>query len=370
MENQRAKDLIEKYTDGTATEQERAILNSWYNHRSNTMADDLPEPDYDHWGQMISSQLPPSGKTAPGWIKYSVAAAIMVIAGAGMFFYKQSDQQIKESARFAATGITPGKRSATLTLATGKKIRLSEANTGSLANEAGVGIFKTKEGELIYEVEDSNIQTNQTNTLTTAKGETYQVRLPDGSLVWLNAESSLVYPASFNKCSIRRIELRGEGYFEIAKDKKHPFVVKTLQQEVTVLGTHFNINSYPEEKATLTTLLEGSVKVADSKDQKILVPDQQSSTTGNGLTVKTVETEDVISWKNGLFLFNDEPLESIMREVSRWYDIEVIYRDVDRNKLFFGGISRYDDISMILKKLELTGGVHFKIEGRRVIVSK
>ena len=151
---------------------------------------------------------------------------------------------------------------------------------------------------------------------------------------------------------------------------EHPFVVKTSMQEVTVLGTHFNIHAYPEDKATLTTLLEGSVKVADAKDQKILVPDQQSATNGQGLSVKTVETEDVIAWKNGLFIFNDESLESVMREISRWYDIEVVYRDVDRKKMFFGGISRYDHITKILKKLELTGGVHFKIEGRRIIVSK
>lgn len=370
MENKKAKELIEKYNNGTATEQERALLNSWYNDRSNTMDNELPEPDYDHWNRKIASQLPGESKKTFSWIKYSAAAAILIITGAGLFFYKQSGHKPNEVTASATTSITPGKRSATLTLANGKKIRLSEANNGSLAEEMGVSISKTKDGELVYEVEDSNVQSNQTNTLSTAKGETYQVRLPDGSLVWLNAESSLIYPASFNKNSVRRIELTGEGYFEIAKDKKRPFVVKTSLQEVTVLGTHFNIHAYPEEKANFTTLLEGSVKVADGKDQKILVPDQQSATTGNGLSIRAVEADDVIAWKNGLFIFNDESLESVMREISRWYDIEVVYRNVDRNKLFFGGISRYDSISKILKKLELTGGVHFKIEGRRIIVSK
>lgn len=370
MENKKAKQLIEKYNDGTATEQERALLNSWYNDRSKAIKDELPEPDYDHWNKKIVAQLPKADKKPLSWIKYSAAAAILLIAGIAVFFYKQTDQKADVLAIVAADSIMPGKKSATLTLANGKKIRLSEANNGSLANEMGVSISKTKDGELVYEVEDSNVQSNQTNTLSTAKGETYQVRLPDGSSVWLNAESSLIYPASFNKNSVRRIELIGEGYFEIVKDKKHPFVVKTSMQEVTVLGTHFNIHAYPEDKATLTTLLEGSVKVADAKDQKILVPDQQSATNGQGLSVKTVETEDVIAWKNGLFIFNDESLESVMREISRWYDIEVVYRDVDRKKMFFGGISRYDHITKILKKLELTGGVHFKIEGRRIIVSK
>jgi transmembrane sensor len=370
MKENKAKDLIEKYLNGTATEQEKAILNSWYNNRSNTMADEMPEPDYDLWNRKISSQLLKPGRVISGWFKYSVAAAVLILVGTGIFFYKQYDKKRDQNVITAAMDIAPGKKSATLTLANGKKIRLSDVNNGSLAKEAGVTISKTKEGELVYEIEDTDIQSNQMNTLTTAKGETYKIRLPDGSLVWLNAASSLIYPASLNRNGVRRVELRGEGYFEIAKDKKHPFVVKTVQQEVTVLGTHFNISAYPEESVTLTTLLEGSVEVANSKEQKILVPNQQSATSGNGFSVKTVETDDVIAWKNGLFVFNDESLENIMREVSRWYDIEVIYRNADKNKLFFGGISRYDHLSGILKKLELTEGVHFKLEGRRIIVSK
>ncbi|PTS97168.1 anti-sigma factor [Pedobacter sp. HMWF019] len=370
MKENKSKDLIEKYLNGTATEQEKAILNSWYSNRSRAMADEMPEPDYELWDRKISSQLPKPGKTISGWFKYSVAAAVMILVGTGIFFYKQYDKKRDQNVITAAMDIAPGKKSATLTLANGKKIRLSDVNNGSLAKEAGVTISKTKEGELVYEIEDTDIESNPLNTLTTAKGETYKIRLPDGSLVWLNAASSLIYPASLNKNGVRRVELKGEGYFEIAKDKKHPFVVKTSQQEVTVLGTHFNISAYPEEAVTLTTLLEGSVKVANSKDQKILVPNQQSATSGNSFSVKTVETDDVIAWKNGLFVFNDESLENIMREVCRWYDIEVIYRNADKNKLFFGGISRYDHLSGILKKLELTEGVHFKLEGRRIIVSK
>ncbi|QNK63472.1 FecR domain-containing protein [Pedobacter sp. PAMC26386] len=370
MENQKAKDLIQKYIDGTATQKERDILNAWYIQRSNSTIDEMPEPNYAYWNKKIGDQLPRAAKTTPIWSRYSAAAAIILIAWASLLFLKQYHQKTNQIISAVTADITPGKNSATLTLANGKKIILSDVTSGALAEEAGVSISKTKEGQLVYEIEDSNSQTNQMNTLTTANGETYQVRLPDGSLVWLNAASSLTYPTSLNKGDVRRVELKGEGYFEIAKDKKHPFVVKTAEQEVKVLGTHFNINAYHDERKTVTTLLEGSVKVSSSKEQKTLFPNQQSSITEDGFFIKTVETDDVIAWKNGLFLFNDEPLGSIMRKLSRWYDVEVIYHDVDQDKLFFGGVSRYDNVSKVLKKLELTGGVHFKIDGRRVIVNK
>jgi len=370
MDNQKGQELIQKYLDGTATAEEKMLLNSWYNERSRTMTDEMPELDYEYWSAKISNQLPGGHKTISGWFKYSIAAAILIIAGAGFVFFKQYDKKINGITIAQSSHIRPGKKTATLTLANGKKITLSDAKNGELAEEAGISISKTKDGELVYEIEDSRSQANQMNTLTTAKGETYQVRLPDGSMVWLNAASSLIYPTSLNKGNIRKVELKGEGYFEIAKDKKRPFIVKTAQQEVTVLGTHFNISAYAEEKKTLTTLVEGSVKVSSTKDYKVLVPNQQSSTTGSDFSVETVEADEVIAWKNGLFIFNDESLESIMREISRWYDVEVVFDDVNKDKLLFGGVSRHDDILKVLKKIELTGGIHFKIEGRRIIIEK
>lgn len=392
MEDERIERIIERYLESelTAAEQTelRQLLGGNYDERivahlvalmnKETETEAFTEEEINSMLKNIFTldlTAPPIVRLPRRSARFSwplIAASITVFLGMSFLVYQfmAPKTRLKQTNTFAANDIAPGKKSATLTLANGKRILLSDANNGALAREAGVSISKTKDGELVYEIEGSVDQSNQMNTLSTAKGETYQIRLPDGSMVWLNAASSLVYSPSLNKNGVRKVELTGEGYFEIAKDKKHPFVVKTAKQEVTVLGTHFNINAYPDEQATLTTLLEGSVKVADNKDQKVLTPKQQSATKGNGFLVKTVEAEEVIAWKNGLFLFNDESLEVIMREISRWYDMEVIYRNANKNKLFFGGISKYENLSQVLKKLELTGGVNFSIEGRRIIVTK
>lgn len=307
------------------------------------------------------------------WPRIAVAAAIaIVLFCAGLFFYKLNINQEQLNQIAYKNDVAPGKTGATLTLANGKKIRLSDAANGELANEAGVLVTKSANGQLVYEIKGSDIGTNKINTLSTARGETYQVRLPDGSLVWLNAASSLTYSANLTAHGKRRVRLDGEGYFEIAKDKTHPFVVTTGKQEVEVLGTHFNINAYANEPVVKTTLIEGKVKVNGfNGHEKILKPGEQATLTENNLLIHQADEDEVLAWRNGLFIFNDEPLESIMRKIARWYDVEVIYEgNVDRNQLFGGGISRYDNISILLKTLEITEGVHFKIQGRRIVVTK
>lgn len=276
----------------------------------------------------------------------------------------------------AEKDIHPGGNKAILTLADGKAIVLNEAADGELLNAAGILIRKTGNGQLVYEVAADQIgaAANTYNTITTPKGGTYQVILPEGTKVWLNAASSIKFSASFASLKERKIELTGEAYFEVAKDAKRPFKVHTDKQEVTVLGTHFNISSYADESMLKTTLFEGSVKVSNLhkvEDQVILKPGQQSVIANGKITVDQADIDEVLAWKNGLFVFNDEPLEYIMKKVSRWYDVEVIYEPgLDKNKLFGGSVSRFDKVSKVLRQLELTGGVHFKIEEGRIIAMK
>ncbi|MBE9600766.1 FecR family protein [Pedobacter sp. MC2016-24] len=324
---------------------------------------------------ILSHSLPRPKKSLT--YKYIFAAACsLIILAAGLFFFNQEfslpQHQVTVSHR-----IVPGKNSATLTLANGKKIVLSDAANGELAKEAGVKISKSADGQIIYEIIGSASNSDQVNVLSTANGETYRIRLPDQSEVWLNAASTIKYPVSFQKYATRKVELLGEAYFEIAKDKKHPFVVESKGQRVEVLGTHFNVSAYPNENNVKTTLIEGRVNVqsvsltgALEMEQAILKPGEQSVLSNQGLDVRKADLEEAIAWKMGFFKFQDENIESIMRKVARWYDVEVIYKgDIPQSGLE-GTLSRYKDITQLLDMLQSTGLVKFSISKNKIIVSK
>ena len=378
--------LLKRYSSGKCTGEEIGLVETFYmNYVENDVSDLTDEqveillnPDPSKIRKSIySSTLKQIG----------IAASIMfvvVVLALFTILKNRTDQNIIAKAR----DIAPGKTGATLTLANGKKIILSEISNEKLAQEAGVKITKTAGGELLYELSNSSStiknRSNELrfNTLSTAKGEQYKIRLPDSSIVWLNAASSLKYPTSFSSLKERRVELMGEAYFQVAKDKNHPFYVSSQGQEVKVLGTRFNVNSYEDEPAIKTTLLEGSVNIntisdpGNSKPSKnksgaILNPGQQAQVTENHISViKDVDLDDVIAWKDGYFIFN-ENLKSIMNRIGRWYNVEVVYETVpDPNHNFQGKISRTRNISEVLEIMEYQGIVHFKIEGRRVIVTK
>ena len=208
------------------------------------------------------------------------------------------------------------------------------------------------------------------NTVETPRGGQYQVTLADGSKVWLNAASSLKYPPVFNGAS-RQVELTGEAYFEIAKDKAHPFKVKTASQTVEVLGTSFDINNYPDEKNIATTLIEGSVKVTGEARQVIIRPGEQAINNGEQIQVAQANIDNVTDWRNGDFYLNRVNFRVAMRKIARWYDIEVIYDASVPDNIESGGwISRNNPLSAVLKAMERTGQVHFKVEGKKVYVSK
>lgn len=297
------------------------------------------------------------------WPRFAAAIAVaMVLIGIGLFYYSNQQNTTKYG-----NDIIAGKNGATLILADGKKIRLSDAADGVLAKESGISIVKTADGQLVYEIKESVAKTDKINELSTARGEVYKVILPDGSKVWLNAETKLKFPVSFSATKERKVELLGEAYFEVAKDREHPFIVSSGGQQVRVLGTHFNISCYDDENTIKTTLLEGIVKI----NETLLKPGQQAILRGTEVKVVPVDIEIAMAWKNGDFIFKGEDFKTTMRKIARWYDVDIVYDAGLTENIELGGwVSRQSKLSEVLRRIELAGNVHFKVEGRRVMVTK
>ncbi|SDK25745.1 FecR family protein [Pedobacter sp. ok626] len=376
MENKEAKELLIKYKVGICTDEELAMLESWYlnfeDEATNLIPEDVIGAKAKVWMELpVHSRM---GKAVRLWPRIAIAASVAICMAVGLIYYQSAKDQTVNDLSGLAT-IVPGGNKAMLTLADGSKIDLSNVSKGTFANQSGITITKAADGQLIYTVVESKGEEKmQFNTIETPRGGYYQILLPDGSKVWLNAASSLRYPANLTAMNERRVELKGEAYFEVKKANHKPFIVATDKQEVEVLGTHFNVKSYADDNSTKTTLLEGSVQVIPKSSGisgVILKPGLQAELKSNGLKVLTVEVEDEIDWKNGDFVFKEERLESIMRKIARWYDVQVIYRDdVPKNVTLEGLVSRAKSISEVLSLIESTGKVHFTIEGRRIVVTK
>ena len=263
--------------------------------------------------------------------------------------------------------VLPGGDKATLTLADGSTIVLDDAQNGTLAQQGNSKIIKL-DGKLSYDPTNKNSREIIYNTISTPKGGQYQLELVDGSKVWLNATSSIHFPTSFIG-NERRIEITGEAYFEIAKNPNMPFIVTVNNSEVQVLGTHFNVNAYNDEDNVRTTLLEGSVRFVNDGNINILKPGEQAQLTKNGMikVVSNVDVDRVVAWKNGMFDFENAGIETVMRQLSRWYDVEIEYKG-KTDDLFIAEMRRNIKLSDALKALELTGKVKFEIDGKKIIV--
>jgi ferric-dicitrate binding protein FerR (iron transport regulator) len=263
--------------------------------------------------------------------------------------------------------VLPGGDKATLTLADGSTVVLDEAQNGMLAQQGSSKVIKVG-GKLMYDPTNKNSKEVVYNTISTPNGGQYQLELPDGSLVWLNATSSIHFPTSFVGKE-RHVEITGEAYFEVAKNRDMPFVVAVNGAEVQVLGTHFNVNAYSDEDNVKTTLLEGSVKIVQGANINMLKPGQQSQLTTDGLikVVSNVDVDGVVAWKNGMFDFENAGIETVMRQLSRWYDVEIEYNG-KTDDLFIAEMRRNIKLSDALKALELTGKVKFEIQGKKIIV--
>lgn len=320
----------------------------------------------------VAKERNPKVKHAAFW--FSIAASILVIAGLLRFEHQDAAPVLnthKPSKATTSAIIKPGGNKARLTLSDGSIVNLDDAGNGIVAKQAGLIIKKDRDGQLIYTAVEANKQPENApvpyNTIETPKGGQYQVRLPDGTDVWLNAASSLKYPAHFNGAE-RMVMLSGEAYFEVSKMKNKPFKVITKGEVIEVFGTHFNVNAYEDEAITRTTLLEGSVKVSHGNHSAVLKPGQQCGMENGTFQVKMVKLKGIIDWKNGYFLFKEDNIYEIMRKLSRWYNIDPEYIGKLDQLNFSGKISRTKDLSEVLKVLTLTGDVKFKVEGRRVTV--
>jgi transmembrane sensor len=304
--------------------------------------------------------------------RIAVAASIIgVLLLSGVLLFNRSGENsfVKgevNNKRFK-NDVSPGGNKATLTLADGSTIVLDEAQNGTLAQQGNSKIIKL-DGKLSYDPINKNQKEVVYNTISTPNGGQYQLELADGSLVWLNATSSIHFPTAFAGKE-RRIEITGEAYFEIAKNREMPFVVAINGAEIQVLGTHFNINAYSDEDNIKTTLLEGSIKFVSGDNSSTLRPGQQSQLAKNG-TIKLandVNVDEVVAWKNGLFAFENASIETVMRLFSRWYDVQIEYRG-KTDDLFIAEMRRNIKLSDALKALELTGKVRFDIDGKKIIV--
>ncbi len=417
MNEESINEFLKKFSENRHTEREHKIFISWLasapieevqkildDYQDLAKIQSLSEPAYSpQLIEKIEARLnalnnqeiyaEPVAKLWPWLRKTAYVAILFVISLLGVYFYinRNIDQQViaKKENRIKKNEISPGGDKAILTLSDGSTIVLDSAKNGLLATLSGINISKTANGQITYKTSLSSSSRLEPsyNTISTPRGGQYQVILPDGTKVWLNAASSLTFPTFFSGRE-RRVELTGEAYFEVvtlvspsneAGERIHiPFTVVSGNQLVEVLGTHFNVNAYSDETTINTTLLEGSIKVLHmgTHHTRLLKPGQESKV-GTDIQVSNVEVAQSIAWKNGYFVFEHEDIESIMRKISRWYDVDVQYEGDITKEGFIGSVSKFENVSQVLDMLKFTGLVHFKVEdqtneqgrkGRRIIV--
>ena len=364
--------LAEKWQDGSITDEEKREFETWYNDFDNFLEINSSETrkamEHRLYG-LIAIKGNITSKRVRRWPRYAAAASILLGLFIGGVYFMQREK-VNQVSAVVSHDIAPGGNKATLTLANGQKIYLTDARNGRLAVQGNARVIKTADGKVIYEASDNQPSGSSAvsyNTINTPIGGQYHLVLADGTNAWLNAASSIKYPTSFTGTD-RKVEITGEVYFEVTHNPSKPFRVVSTRQVVEVLGTHFNVNDYGDETDSKTTLLEGSVKVTGANMMKMIKPGQQAVLDSHGIAVATADLEEAVAWKNGEFRFNDEKIESLMRKLSRWYDIEVDFKGPVSADGFNGKISRYKNISQVLKMLEKTKSVHFQINGRRVTV--
>lgn len=357
-ENDLAK-LLDRYRRGQCTEAERLLIESLHLHgyHGEPVPEDLAAKKrvWEH----VREGLPPHGsKNLIPWL--AAAASLVLIAAIALLYRSETDGTPRTLADIAAGG-----NKAILKLADGQTVNLDSSQHGvMILSDRLLYTDSTLAGSFD---DDLAMGEDAYNEIATPRGGTYQVVLADGTKVWLNADSRLRFPQRFARAK-REVTLVGEAYFEVAKSQKRPFVVKTAGQEIAVLGTSFNVAAYADEPSEQTTLVEGAIVVSTPQDTHHLSPGDQAVVNTDGISVGKVDTSPFLAWKSGFIAFNEETLEHIMRDISRWYDVDIRFEGADGQLRFGGTVSRYANVSEVLRRLELTGHVHFKIEERGIVV--
>ncbi|WP_316747216.1 FecR family protein [Pedobacter gandavensis] len=376
MKKYKPEDLIHNYANDTASEEERIIVESWHIYE---LKESKYRPSQEHitivhnrtW-EKLSLHMHHRENTLVNkklWVGVAAAAAILLISSIITYSYLKP-ASLSSPVLMTQNDVMAAENKATLTLNNGERISLNQSNKDLVAIQGGINIRKSN-GLLIYEQQKSTTATIALNKLETPRGGKYQVLLPDGTKVWLNSASILTYPNTFIGKD-RIVSLLGEAYFEVAKHKEKVFKVVSGTQTIEVLGTHFNVKSYTDENETQTTLAEGKVKISKGLKHIILKPGQAAFTSENSKSIKIKKTdlEKDLAWKNNEFIFRGDDIMSIMREVARWYNVEVTYEGNFNKDGYMGTISRSKNISEVLKMLQLTGKINYKIEGRRITLMK
>jgi len=377
MDANKATALLQRYLEGNASPKEVQLVEQWYQHLADAGQWSWGEGEKEELEAFVEStmlqriqadQKPVRRMFAVRW---AAAAVFVLLAGAGAWSLLRNKTgepvRVAQQQRFK-NDVGPGRNAAILTLSGGKKIVLDSSATGTIGKQSNAVILNNN-GQLIYTTLHEKPTGIFYNTLTTPRGNQYQMVLPDGSKVWLNAASSITYPTAFLGKE-RKVTISGEVYFEVAKNEKLPFIVQEGNMTIQVLGTDFNVNEYADETAMKTTLLEGSVRILNKGNSSLLKPGQQAVLDKHDDKIEVVDhpnVEEVMAWKNGRFRFADASIESIMRQVARWYDVEVVY-DTSISKHFIANVPRDVPLSRLLKLLELTDQVHFRIEGKKITV--
>jgi len=375
VDKQRLNYLLEKYLNGSITDGEKKELGDLY--KDANLKDAVYPDDRESVSERMLSRLKSEiqqektgGSFFKSWRIGVAAAAIIAVFGIYIATRTAAPKMTAKQSP-AKQAILPGTNVAVLTLGNGKSILLNGGNIGKLAVQGGTTITKNAAGQISYQASDNDGNNNEIvfNTITTPMGGQFRVTLPDGSNVWLNAASSLTYPNRFTG-NQRHVELHGEAYFEIFKDKNSPFTVTAEDANIKVLGTHFNVMAYKNEPSINTTLLEGSVSLSSKNGHALLVPGQQGAVDNKAqnITLREVNVEDAVAWKNGYFSFRKQNLPAAMNKIARWYNVDVEYSGNVNNKVLGGTVSRSENIQELLNYLELTGIAKFKIEGRRIKV--
>lgn len=369
-----AKTLIRKYAEGTATEQESEIFEQWYHSlnregRVNLSEISLEAAEQELMEALIKGTEPVTVHTIPYWRRAAAVAAVLLALLGGYFIYTNQTKTSSPSAGVAAN-IVPGKNTATLTLPDGKVIQLSESKTGVVIDAASLAYSDGSAVDGISEASGVKADTGVIITASTPRGGTYQFILPDGSKVWLNAESQLQFRSVFK--GSRTVKLKGEAFFEVAGSHSQPFMVEGKEQTIKVLGTQFNVNNYHDEPSAKTTLLEGAVQVQlNSSGQQVRLQSGQQSTASQAMlkavSIDASEIEQAIAWKNGDFVF-DADIKTIMKQIARWYNVDITYKGPVSREELVGKISRSKNLGQVLKVLESTNSVHFEIQGRNITV--
>jgi transmembrane sensor len=394
MDEQEPLELLKKYEANKCTALEKAVVESWLLHRQQT----APKSQWDATDEELKAELwtavapfAPIKRRLPVSIRY--AAAIAAIVGITATYYYFSNHHNTNIKTQIAKEILPGGNSATLTLANGKKIDLNATNGRVItnpdvliSNNSGNGIltYQLTNSRLTHEIHEK-MSPEEMNTISTPRGGQYQLILPDGTRVYLNSASTIHFPSQF-AVNERKVSLIGEAYFEVAKNPQRPFLVTTREQQLKVLGTHFNVSAYPDELLK-TTLAEGSVELTNlTKDNPpsnasvtasgdkqlsvVLKPDQQAMllSTG-GYQVSHVDAIEATAWKDGMFIFKGTRLGDALRQIGRWYDLEIDYINVG-DQIIYAEFPRSYPLSKVLHSLEFTSKVKFKVEGRSLSVIK